>query len=216
MEVKTMSPTSPDFVNVAIINGLLNYNLNISGRSHETTFLFRTAAVSIAARNTSALFCGLQIPYICITEDSTEDAISVEEKVQKVLSFYNIGKSHLCKISGISRPALYAWLDGSSEPDVNNFSKVEQLYLILRELDASGNHSIHHEYIDKALPGESKSLFELFVENKRLDISLIRNLVSAAFNKSISRSKNLAKRRTFEFKITHSEAEEELNLERNL
>ncbi len=84
---------------------------------------------------------------------------SIDE--QKVLSFYNLGKSHLCKIAGVSHSSLYAYLDGNSEPDTDNFAKVEQLYLIARELDLSGKGSIHHGFVDKPLPGEEKSLYQI-------------------------------------------------------
>ena len=151
-----------------------------------------------------------------IEEKAAVDTIPVAEKIQKVLSFYNLGKSHLCKITGISRPALYAWIDGNSEPDTENFAKVEQLYAIAREFDVTGTESIHHGYIDKALPGKEKSLYQLFVENSKLDIDSIKNLVQVALNKSISRAENIAIRRSSEFQISHSDADKELNLERNL
>ena len=151
-----------------------------------------------------------------IEENVTVDTIPVAEKIQKVLSFYNLGKSHLCKITGISRPALYAWIDGSSEPVTENFIKVEQLYSIARELDVTGKATIHHGFVDKALPGEEKSLYQLFVENSKLDIASIKNLVQVALNKSISRAENIESRRVSEFKISHSDADKELNLERNL
>lgn len=213
----TMSATRTDSFDVFVDKGSTNYQISISAKSALTAaFLIGTAALP-ASVNVSALMFDRPIPYVYVMEDkSTVDTIPVAEKIQKVLSFYNLGKSHLCKITGISRPALYAWIDGSSEPDTENFAKVEQLYSIERELDVTGKETIHHGFVDKALPGEEKSLYQLFVENSKLDIDSIKNLVRVALNKSISRAENIEGRRVSEFKISHSDADKELNLERNL
>lgn len=218
MEVMmTMSATSTDSFDVFVDKGSTNYQISISAKSALTAAFFIGTAALPASVNVSALMFDRPIPYVYVMEDkSTVDTIPVAEKIQKVLSFYNLGKSHLCKIAGISRPALYAWIDSSSEPDTKNFAKVEQLYAIARELDVTGKESIHHGFIDKALPGKEKSLYQLFVENSKLDIDSIKNLVQVAFNKSISRTENIESRRVSEFKISHSDADKELNLERNL
>ena len=213
----TMSATSTDSFDVFVDKGSTNYQISISAKSALTAAFFIGTAALPASVNVSALMFDRPIPYVYVMEDkSTVDTIPVAEKIQKVLSFYNLGKSHLCKIAGISRPALYAWIDSSSEPDTKNFAKVEQLYAIARELDVTGKESIHHGFIDKALPGKEKSLYQLFVENSKLDIDSIKNLVQVAFNKSISRTENIESRRVSEFKISHSDADKELNLERNL
>lgn len=122
----------------------------------------------------------------------------------------------MCKIAGVSRPSLYAYPDDNSESDTDNFAKVEQLYLIARELDVSGKGSIHHWFVDKPLPGEEKSLYQMFVENTKLDVESIEKLVQVALNKSILRAENIENRRASEFQIPHSDADKELNLERSL
>lgn len=143
-------------------------------------------------------------------------ADTVSEKIQKVLSFYNLGKSHLCKILGISRPSLYAWIDGNSEPEPQNFAKVEQLYSIISELSGADNKSIHHSFVDNVLPGQNKSLYQLFVENNNLKTQEIKNLIQNALVKSISRKENINRRRELEYDIAHSDAEKELNFEENI
>ena len=141
--------------------------------------------------------------------------ISLDEDEQ-VLSFYNLGKSHLSKILGISRPSLYAWIDGSSEPAPQNFAKVEQLYSIICELRDTDDKSIHHGFIDNALPGQNKSLYQLFVENNNLKTQEIKNLIQDALTKSIHRMININKRRDSEYEIAHSDAEKELTFEENV
>ena len=211
MEMMTMSATSTDLFNVSVDKGSTNYNISISSKS-------AFAAVALpASANVSALMFERPIPYVYIMEDkSAVDTIPVAEKIHKVLSFYSLGKSHLCKIAGISRTSLYAWIDGNSEPDAENFAKVEHLYSIAREIDGAGNQSIHHSFVDNALPGEDKSLYQLFVENKNLYTDLVKNIVQVALNKSILRAENIESRRASEFQISHSIADKELNLEGNL
>ena len=217
MEMMTMSATSTDLFNVSVENGSINYNICTSSKTALAAALIIGSVAIPTTATVSALMFDRPLPYVYVIEGTPSvDTIPVVEKIQKVLSFYNLGKSHLCKIAGISRPALYAWIDGNSEPDTENFEKVEQLYSIARELDVTGNESIHHGFVDRALPGEEKSLYQLFVENTKLDIDSIKKLVQVALNKSISRAENIESRRASEFKISHSNADKELNLERNL
>lgn len=217
MEMMTMSATSTDLFDVSVENGSIKYSISTSSKTALAAALIIGSVAIPSTATVSALMFDRPIPYVYVIEENvTVDTIPVAEKIQKVLCFYNLGKSHLCKITGISRPALYAWIDGSSEPDTENFAKVEQLYSIARELDVTGKATIHHGFVDKALPGEETSLYQLFVENSKLDIDSIKNLVRVALNKSISRAENIESRRVSEFKISHSDADKELNLERNL
>lgn len=217
MEMMTMSATSTDLFNVSVENGSVNYHISTSSKTAlAAVLIIGTVSVPMTA-NVSALMFDRPIPYVYVIEEqSAVDTIPVVEKIQKVLSFYNLGKSHLCKITGISRPALYAWIDGNSEPETENFVKVEQLYSLARELDVTGNQVIHHVFIDKALPGETKSLYQQFVEEKNLNTDSIKNLVQLALNKSIFRVENIENRRISEFKVPHSDADKEFNLEGNL
>ena len=210
MEMMIMSATSTDLFNVSVEND------SVSKTALEVALIIGSLAIPTNA-TASALMFDRPIPYVdVIEEQSAVDTIPVGEKIHKVLSFYNLGKSHLCKITGISRPALYAWIDGNSEPDTDNFAKVEQLYSIAREFIVTGKESIHHGFVDRALPGEEKSLYQMFVENTKLDIDSIKKLVQIALNKSISRAENIESRRASEFQISHTDADKELNLERNL
>lgn len=217
MEMMTMSATSTDLFNVSVDKGSTNYNISISSKSAFAAALMIGTVALPASANVSALMFERPIPYVYIMEDkSAVDTIPVAEKIHKVLSFYSLGKSHLCKIAGISRTSLYAWIDGNSEPDAENFAKVEHLYSIAREIDGAGNQSIHHSFVDKPLLGEEKSLYQLFIENSSLDTGSVKKLVQIAFNKSVSRAENIENRRASEFQISHSDADKKLNLERNL
>ena len=219
MEMMTMSATSTDLFDISVERGTPNYQISISTctvKAMAAAMIIGAAAVPVSANVTSYMF-ERPIPYVYfIEEKSAIDTIPVFEKIQKVLNFYNLGKSHLCKITGVSRTALYAWLDGSSEPEAENFSKIDFLYSYSKELDFQDNMSIHHGFVDSALPNEEKSLYQLFVDNKDLNTNHIKELIKTALYKSISRSENIANGRKSEFTIAHSGADKELNLEVNL
>lgn len=216
MEIKTMSVTRTDDSGFSIDKaGTVTRRLCIS-KTVLTALTLTTSAMTLYADIPSSI-CENTVTSVYVTEENTSaDTIPVSEKIQKVLSFYNLGKSHLSKILGISRPSLYAWIDGSSEPAPQNFAKVEQLYSIICELRDTDDKSIHHGFIDNALPGQNKSLYQLFVENNNLKTQEIKNLIQDALTKSIHRMININKRRDSEYEIAHSDAEKELTFEENV
>lgn len=216
MEIKTMSMTRTDDSGFSIDKkGDVTHRLCISTTLF-TVLTLTTSAMTLYADVPSSI-CENTVTSVYVAEENTAtDTIPVSEKIQKVLSFYNLGKSHLSKILGISRPSLYAWIEGNSEPSPQNFAKIEQLYSIIGELGDTDDKSIHHGFIDNALPGQNKSLYQLFVENNNLKTQEIKNLVQNALMKSISRMENINKRRNFEYDIAHSDAEKELTFEENL
>ena len=83
-------------------------------------------------------------------------------------------------------------------------------------MDGTDGKSIYHGFIDKALPNEQKSLYQMFIENKHLETEEIKKLIKVALEKSDSRTKNINDRKKSEFVIVHSDAEKELNFEGNL
>ncbi len=218
MELMTISATRTEQFNIYVDrNGFVNYDLTISAKSAAlVAVLALGTTVSEPLVSISSRIFEMPTPYVYISKNkSAIDEIPVAEKIHRVLSFYSLGKSHLCKIIGISRPTLYAWI-GNSEPVRENFAKIEQLYTIASEFDVAGNKSIHHGFIDTALLGEDKSLYQLFVESKNLETIEIKKLIKIAFDKSISRENNIKNRRKSEFKIYHSNAEKELDLDGNI
>ena len=215
----TISATRTEQYNVYFDkNGSVNFDFSISATKSAALvapFVLGTTASEPLVSISSRIF-EMPTPYVYISEKkSAIDEIPVAEMIHTVLSFYSLGKSHLCKIIGVSRPTLYAWI-GNTEPVKENFAKIEQLYSIAREYDVAGNKSIHHSFIDRALAGEDRSLYQLFVESKNLETNEIKNLIKIALEKSISRENNIKKRKESEFKIYHSNAEKELNLDGNL
>lgn len=217
MEMMTMSATAPEQFNVSVDeNGSFNYNLSITTKTFLTAAVFVGVVAMEPLVSVSSRVFEILTPYLYISEKkSSVDEIPVLEKIQKVLSFYNLGKSHLCKIAGISRPTLYAWME-DSESESEKFIKIEQLYSIVSELNVEENTSIYHGFIDRALPGKDKSLYQLFIESNNLETKEIKELIRVALDKSISRENSIKQRRKNEFNISHSDAEKELNLDGNL
>lgn len=87
------------------------------------------------------------------------------EQVHLVLKFFGFTKTELAMIIGISRPALYAWIDGTSEPSGENHEKLMKLAQMAHDINACPGNSLFHGYIDRPLPGYEKSLLDYLSGN---------------------------------------------------
>lgn len=221
MALMLSTATSPDYFDVSIQRELPRYQ----GSVDKSNIYFLMAALLVATSGTmdatvspvTASLYEQQIPGVSVvTEERATVTIPATEQIAKVLSFYSLGKSHLSAIVSVSRPALYAWIDGSSEPDTRNFKKIEVLYTIARELDPSLQNAIYHGFIERPISGYVKSLFDMFVSNEDLSTFAIRLQVKDAYDKTLERIHNMEQRRAASFVIPHSSAEQELIQEDNL
>lgn len=101
------------------------------------------------------------------------------EQVQLVLKYFGFTKTELATIIGISRPALYAWIDGTSEPSGENHNKLMKLAQMAHEVDACPGKPLFHGYIDRPLPGYNKSLLDYLsgnLDNVKTVNSLVRKI----------------------------------------
>lgn len=223
MEVELLSATTaPDEFNLSLSYGQPCYRFDINKKTAAAVVM---ASSLVLISQTSALnvktdqFKYLQsdIPAIELFVDSSDSKnLSVSEIVKYVLKFYGLGKTHLCNIAGISRPALYAWLNNGVKPDLTNFNKVRVLYNIAQELNPAHDKEILWSYLEQPLPNTQKSLYDLMVESPNLDTSELRQYINLVMTKSEEYNKNLLAMNNGSFKIAHSDAEQELNLEDNM
>ena len=134
-----------------------------------------------------------------------------DNKINSVLKFYSLGKTHLCKIVGITRPTLYSWIKSGTS---NN--KIDQMYSLSKDIATNNSTTIFMDFIDYPLPGHRESLLDVFIKTKDLNTSYIRNYIKDAYIASVKREENLKKRNELSFKIYQSISEQELNLENNI
>jgi len=101
------------------------------------------------------------------------------EQVRLILSFYGFTKSELARLIGISRPALYAWIDGTSEPDTGNLDKLSALAQLARDTCPDRSFTLFHGYVDRPIPGYDKSLLEYFsgmIDDRAFLIVLVKKI----------------------------------------
>ncbi len=221
MEPLTEINTSPDSYNVSVSNGeptiRMNVDNNILNRSSFALAAFLAVAPVMENDKTQFLPSVITVPsvYVQFEKTRSERFLSVEEKINVILSFYNLGKSHLSKIIGVSRPTLYAWIGGESDPDEKNLDKLNQLYTIAKEIGGSLEHSIYHGFIDRPIFGYEESLLDTLSKNSKLGPD-VKEQITTAYKMSMLREQNMKGGKRVFSQINHSDVEKELNLEGNV
>lgn len=222
MEPLTEINTSPDSYNVSVSNGEPIIRMNVDNNIlNKSSFALAAllAVVPPVLETDKMQFCPSVITvssvYCQFEKESSERFVSVEEKINAILSFYNLGKSHLSKIMGVSRPALYAWIGGESNPDQKNLDKINQLYAIAKRIDGSLRHPIYHGFIDRPIFGYVESLLDALSKNSKIS-SDIEKQIKTAYNMSMLREQNMKEGKRAFSQINHSDIEKELNLEGNV
>lgn len=112
------------------------------------------------------------------------------EQVRLILSFYGFTKTELAKIIGISRPALYAWLDGTSEPTGANYEKLSTLAQLAHDIDVEPSVSLFHAYVKRPIPGYEKSLLE-YLSGKLENMVFLSTLIRKLFQMTVERQGRL-------------------------
>jgi hypothetical protein len=221
MAVALACPTAPDYFGISVCGESSRYYFdcniwNVSTFSGSSTSERTESGEDSLSFLTKSLFERLVPFFTIIKEDPSAITVPAAEKISTVLTFYSLGKTHLSTIAAVSRPALYAWIDGSSEPDAQNFHKIDALYRIAKDIDPALQNCLFRGFVERPLDGFEESLFDVFVRNETLDTPAVRAQIKNAFDKSAERAQNIAQRRQTEFRISHSAAEQELTLEDNL
>ncbi len=97
---------------------------------------------------------------IIVRNEPVYFTLSPPEQVRLILAFYGFTKTQLAQIIGISRPALYAWLDGTSEPESANHDKLAALAQLAHDVGAEQSITLFHGYVTRPIPGYEKSLID--------------------------------------------------------
>ncbi len=140
---------------------------------------------------------------------------STAEQVRLILGFFGFSKSELAKIMTVSRPALYAWLDGESEPARENADRLSALAAIARDFDATLARPLFHAYIDRPVPGYSRSLLDI-LQDSPIDLGLLRPIVDQISRMTRDRERRIEGGRTVSVPSAPSRETQERNIEDNL
>lgn len=127
---------------------------------------------------------------VIVRNDPVYITMSPTEQVRLILSFYGFTKTELAQIIGISRPALYAWIDGTSEPDKENHDKLSALAQLAHDMQADPSVTLFHGYINRTIPGYDRSLLE-YLSGTLDDMALLRVLVRKISHMTVERRERL-------------------------
>jgi DNA-binding transcriptional regulator YiaG len=140
---------------------------------------------------------------------------SVPSQVHMILDSFGLSKSDLAKILGVTRPALYAWLDGKSEPNVENLKRLHAIYSIIKAWPNAKKQPLFHAYIERPVGGNSHSLIELLSASS-IDVEQVRALLRVIQSMTAEREIRIGKDRTMVESASNLKDEQEQILEDNL
>jgi hypothetical protein len=99
------------------------------------------------------------------TKAAAVEEIPAAEQVRAVLGFFGISKSDLARVLRVTRPTLYAWLDGASEPLEENQARLSVVAGIAERLGGDWPGPLFHGYVERPVKGYSKSLLEMLSDD---------------------------------------------------
>jgi len=153
------------------------------------------------------------------TKDFTRTVVyeepSVPSQVRMILDSFGLSKSDLAKILGITRPALYAWLDGKSEPNVENIKRLKTMYDIIKTWPDTQRQPLFHAYIERPIAGNSLSLIEMLSASS-IDAEKVRGIVRVIQSMTAERDARIGKDQAKSASAKISKDKQEQLLEDNL
>lgn len=118
--------------------------------------------------------------------------IPFAEQALLVCTSLGLGKSDLSRVFGVSRPALYAWIHGDSEPQGRNADRLRTLSALAREICRDTKRPLYKRFVDSPLPGESISIKDLLLR-KEWSLEELRHLLSQARQLTSERDARIAR-----------------------
>jgi transcriptional regulator with XRE-family HTH domain len=201
--------------------GLLNQNPVRTGRYPGFGFEAQEGVTTSGSTIFSSFIDEYSSPTLVRFVPSRETAflsypeLSVQVQVRLVLGKLGLSKSDLAKILGVTRPTLYAWLDGRIEPKSENASRLAAIASIVNEDAGLKDQPLFHAYIERRISGYSLSLLEALSEPS-LDTSLIKGMIAKIRMMTSDRNNRIGKGRVDDSFAAPTGANEERILEENL
>jgi transcriptional regulator with XRE-family HTH domain len=136
------------------------------------------------------------------------NAIPFSEHAALVSTALGLGKSDVARILGISRPTLYSWIKGTSEPRENDHpERLRLLGELTRDICQVTTRPLYHRYIEAPLPNQINSIFTL-LQAEQWNLPQIRSLLTEARRLTLERDQRLG----HDIPVNVSKAKQETNL----
>ena len=140
---------------------------------------------------------------------------TVRAQVRSVLVYFGLSKSYLAKLLGITRPTLYAWLDGHIEPKSENTRRLVALASLVDRSSESQGQALFHAYLERPISGFPLALIEALAA-PTLDTTLIKAMVAKIRAMTAERNTRIGNDTSKAKQTGFSESMEERILEENL
>lgn len=135
-------------------------------------------------------------------------AIPYSEHASLVSSALGLGKSDVARILGISRPTLYSWIKGNSEPrESDHPERLRKLGELTAEICKDSKRPLYHRFVEEPLPNQSSSILNLLLAEE-WDVVQIRQLLVEARRLTTERDQRLG----HAMPISISKSKQESNL----
>jgi len=122
---------------------------------------------------------------------SNSAAIPYSEHASLVSSALGLGKSDVARILGISRPTLYSWIKGNSEPrESDHPERLRKLGELTAEICKESKRPLYHRFVEEPLPNQPVSIFNLLLADD-WDIAELRKLFAEARRLTSERDQRL-------------------------
>lgn len=112
------------------------------------------------------------------TEKAKHFPAAVQEQLLFIFSFYGFTKTELSKIMHVSRPSVYAWIEGT-EPEREKQEKIKRIAQTAFDIDTNPDYPLFHEFVNKPVLNYKKSLIDILSSKKKIAGSfpeLVRNI----------------------------------------
>lgn len=128
-----------------------------------------------------------------VQENSSNDSTTIpfSEHASLVSSALGLGKSDIARILGISRPTLYSWIKGTSEPRENDHpERLRILGELTSEICRESNRPLYHRYVEEPLPNQTTSIINLLLA-ERWNLAQLRQLLAESRRLTSERDQRL-------------------------
>lgn len=134
--------------------------------------------------------------------------IPFSEHASLVSSALGLGKSDIARILSISRPTLYSWIKGTSEPrESDHPERLRTLGELAREICMESRRPLYHRFVEEPLPNQTTSIFNLLLA-EQWDSTQLRQLLAEARRLTSERDQRLG----HDIPINVNQAKKETNL----
>lgn len=118
-------------------------------------------------------------------------AIPLREHIARISTDLGLGKSDIARIFDISRPTLYSWIKGETEPkEGRQAERVRQLGELVAAASQPNQAPLYDRFVEHALPGETASILE-HLRQAEWDLPTIERLLVDARRLTDERGRRL-------------------------